>query len=50
MKRVAVILPAAGKSVRMGLKTPKPFLPLEGVPMLARSIEAFQECRGVDLF
>jgi 2-C-methyl-D-erythritol 4-phosphate cytidylyltransferase len=49
MKRVAVILPAAGKSVRMGLKTPKPFLPLEGVPMLARSIEAFQECRGVDL-
>ena len=34
MSRVAVIIPAAGKSERVGLKTPKPFLLLAGVPVL----------------
>jgi 2-C-methyl-D-erythritol 4-phosphate cytidylyltransferase len=49
VKRVAVIIPAAGESRRMGLKTPKPFLPLGGVTMLARTIETFQKCRPVRL-
>jgi 2-C-methyl-D-erythritol 4-phosphate cytidylyltransferase len=49
MKRLAVIIPAAGESRRMGLKTPKPFLPLGGVAMVARTIETFQKCRSVGL-
>lgn len=33
----------------MGLKTPKPFLLLEGVPMIARTIAVFQRCRSVKM-
>ncbi|MBR1593148.1 MAG: 2-C-methyl-D-erythritol 4-phosphate cytidylyltransferase [Alloprevotella sp.] len=47
MKHIAVIL-AAGSGKRMGAETPKQFLPLAGKPMLAYSIEAFQENRHVD--
>jgi 2-C-methyl-D-erythritol 4-phosphate cytidylyltransferase len=49
MNRVAVIIPAAGKSERVGLKTPKPFLLLAGVPVLARTINLFQKNRRVGL-
>ena len=49
MSRVAVIIPAAGKSERVGLKTPKPFLLLAGVPILARTISLFQRNRRVSL-
>jgi 2-C-methyl-D-erythritol 4-phosphate cytidylyltransferase len=49
MGRVAVIIPAAGRSERVGLKTPKPFLLLAGVPVLARTIDRFQRNRRVSL-
>jgi 2-C-methyl-D-erythritol 4-phosphate cytidylyltransferase len=49
MSRVAVIIPAAGKSERVGLKTPKPFLFIAGVPMLAKTIAVFQRNRRVGL-
>jgi 2-C-methyl-D-erythritol 4-phosphate cytidylyltransferase len=49
MSRVAVIIPAAGRSERVGLKTPKPFLLLAGVPVLARTIDVFQRSRRVGL-
>ena len=47
MRDAAVIIPAAGRGVRMGTKTPKAFLSLEGAPMLARTIDVFQRCRRV---
>lgn len=41
MSRTAAIIPAAGRGSRIGLKTPKTFIDIEGVPMLARTIEVF---------
>lgn len=41
MTRTAAIIPAAGKGSRVGLKTPKTFIDLEGEPMLARTIGVF---------
>ena len=40
MKTFALIL-AGGKGLRMGAELPKQFLPLEGKPMLMRTLEAF---------
>lgn len=45
----AVIIPAAGRSSRMGLKTPKPFLLLDGSPILARTISVFEKIPRVTL-
>lgn len=42
MTQVAAIIAAAGKGARIGLKTPKPFLLLEGEAVLARTITVFQ--------
>lgn len=41
MARVAVIIPAAGRSVRFGGKEKKPFLALDGRPVWQRSAELF---------
>ncbi|MCQ2974706.1 MAG: 2-C-methyl-D-erythritol 4-phosphate cytidylyltransferase [Bacteroidales bacterium] len=41
MKR-AVIIVAGGKGVRMGMQTPKQFLPIAGVPILCRTIQQFK--------
>jgi len=45
-KTVAVI-PAAGSGIRMESKKAKQFLSLDGKPVLALTLEPFQECRGV---
>lgn len=49
MSRAAAIVPAAGKGSRIGSKTPKTFLDLGGVPLLARAIDLLAACRRVDL-
>jgi 2-C-methyl-D-erythritol 4-phosphate cytidylyltransferase len=42
MKR-AVIIVAGGKGLRMGTEIPKQFLPLDGVPVLCRTVSRFLE-------
>jgi len=42
MKR-AVIIVAGGKGLRMGTEVPKQFLPLDGVPVLCRTVSRFLE-------
>ncbi|SDT96294.1 2-C-methyl-D-erythritol 4-phosphate cytidylyltransferase [Desulfobacula phenolica] len=39
-----VIVVAAGKGLRMGLKTKKQYLCLEGIPILTRTIMVFDRC------
>ena len=46
--KVAAIIPAAGKGKRMGHTTPKHFIHLEGKPILAYTLEAFEKCPAVD--
>ncbi len=41
MKKLAVIIPAAGSGTRMGSRIPKPFLKLRGVSILEHTIQAF---------
>lgn len=38
-----VIIVAGGKGLRMGSKMPKQFLPINGKPILMRTIERFRE-------
>lgn len=47
MPNVAVVL-AAGLGLRVGGDTPKQFLPLDGRPVVAHSIDAFQQADGID--
>lgn len=47
VKTVAII-PAAGSGIRLESKRAKQFLSLDGKPILALTLEPFQECRGVD--
>lgn len=44
---VALILPAGGSGTRFGGDTPKQFVPLVGIPVIRRSLDAF--CGFVDL-
>lgn len=44
---VAVIV-AAGSGTRFGGDTPKIFLDLKGIPVIVRSIRAFEGCAGVE--
>lgn len=46
MKAIAIIL-GAGKGVRMNCSTPKQYLPLQHLPLLAHSIAAFAACPEV---
>ena len=46
--RTCAIILAAGESSRMGMTTKKPFLLLGGMPVLARTLLAFQNCRNID--
>jgi 2-C-methyl-D-erythritol 4-phosphate cytidylyltransferase/2-C-methyl-D-erythritol 2,4-cyclodiphosphate synthase len=41
MPRIALLIVAAGSGSRFGDKLPKQYLPLRGVPLLRRSIDAF---------
>jgi 2-C-methyl-D-erythritol 4-phosphate cytidylyltransferase len=45
---VAIVL-AAGSGERLGLETPKAFVPLGGRPILARAVATALECPGVGL-
>ena len=45
MSRAAAIVPAAGRGARIGFKTPKTFIDLGGVPLLARTIAALAASR-----
>ncbi len=47
--RAAVIIPAAGSGTRTGLKTPKPFILLDGEPLVLHSLRVFQRHRAVAL-
>lgn len=44
---VSVVIAAGGKGKRMGVGTPKQFLSLGGVPVIVRTIAAFQSLRAV---
>ncbi|MBN4051021.1 MAG: 2-C-methyl-D-erythritol 4-phosphate cytidylyltransferase [Alkaliphilus sp.] len=46
-KSIAIIV-AAGKGTRMGRGINKQFLLLEGKPILAHTIKAFEECESID--
>ncbi|MBO4216699.1 MAG: 2-C-methyl-D-erythritol 4-phosphate cytidylyltransferase, partial [Clostridia bacterium] len=47
---VTAIIPAAGRGLRManGDGDTKQFLPLCGVPVIARTLSAFERCEAVD--
>lgn len=45
MKKYAIIV-AGGKGLRMGGELPKQFIPVEGRPVLMRTLDAFHACDG----
>lgn len=47
-ERIAAIIPAAGAGLRMGGEQAKQFLEIEGRPLLAVTLQPFQDCRAVD--
>lgn len=49
MTRAAAIVPAAGRGSRIGLKTPKTFIDLGGMPLLARTIATLAGSRSIAL-
>ena len=48
MLRVGVVIAAGGKGRRLGSRIPKQFLPLDGIPILQRSVALFASLRLVD--
>ena len=46
--RVVALIPAAGHGRRMGAEKPKAFLPLGGLPILAHTLQRFEDCPQVD--
>ena len=46
--RTAGVILAAGSGTRMGGEIPKQFLPILGVPVLIRSVRAFDLCPSID--
>ena len=47
-KRVAALIPAAGSGVRMGRRTAKPFLQIDGREILARTLDVFEGAAMID--
>lgn len=45
---VSAVIPAAGKGTRMGLEQNKQYVDILGKPVLARTIQAFEECSLID--
>ena len=45
-RRIFVIIVAGGSGQRMGAGIPKQFLPLDGKPILQRTIERFRDALG----
>lgn len=48
MARAWAVVPAAGRSARMGGDTPKPYLPLCGRPLLAHALRPLLECARIE--
>lgn len=46
--RVSAIIVAAGSGSRMNMNMSKQFVKIHGIPVLARTIQAFEECGAVD--
>src|SRR6187549_1349528 len=42
MKRYFALIPAAGVGARMAASSPKQYLPINGVPMLQHTLDAFR--------
>jgi 2-C-methyl-D-erythritol 4-phosphate cytidylyltransferase len=47
-KRVAALIPAAGRGLRMGGTIPKPYLHLGAREILARALDVFEACTAID--
>ncbi len=47
-RRTVAIIPAAGLGIRMGSKRPKQFLEVNGTPLLALTLRAFQESGAIE--
>jgi 2-C-methyl-D-erythritol 4-phosphate cytidylyltransferase len=47
---VTAVIPAAGTGVRMGGAVPKPFLPLGGIPLLARTLLRLARSQVIDAY
>lgn len=47
---VTAVIPAAGSGVRMGGAVPKPFLPLGGIPLLARTLLRLARSQVIDAY
>ena len=47
-KRIAALIPAAGRGVRMGGHVAKPFLQLGGREILALTLDVFERCAVID--
>jgi 2-C-methyl-D-erythritol 4-phosphate cytidylyltransferase len=45
---VCAVITAAGKGARMGMDRNKQFLDILGKPMLARTLQAFEDCAAID--
>ncbi|HLG19053.1 MAG TPA: 2-C-methyl-D-erythritol 4-phosphate cytidylyltransferase [Bdellovibrionota bacterium] len=45
---VTAVITAGGSGKRFGTPTPKQFLPLLGLPILVRSVQAFERCTEVE--
>jgi len=42
------IVPAAGHGKRLGLRTKKPFILLNGKPLIVHTLEALERCKAID--
>lgn len=47
-KQTAAVIVAAGSSLRMGAEVSKQFLEVKGVPVLARTLQAFEKCAVIN--
>lgn len=48
MHKIKIVIPASGVGARLGGDVPKQFLPIDGKPILKRTLEAFNNCGFVD--
>lgn len=46
--KVSAVIVAAGKGLRMNMDENKQFIEISGKPVLARTVQAFEDCSGVD--
>lgn len=48
MDRIIAVIPSAGRGLRMGSMVEKPYLLLNGRPILAHTIDVFEQCSEID--